>query len=176
MNFYTIFHTPFGEGALIYTKVGVKRLILPKIEEVTKVSTLAKITKDPEYILSLKEKLEAYFASNYKGDFLSYPKDIRNYPKVYQIIWDNLVKLIKYGEVCSYGKFAQKLLLSNKEFKDFSYLKLLFLTRAALKANPLAVIIPCHRIIKKDGTLGGYTPAGKLWKRRLLILEGIIIE
>lgn len=38
-------------------------------------------------------------------------------------------------------------------------------------ANPIAIIIPCHRVVAADGTLGGYT-GGLGFKRRLLELEG----
>lgn len=33
--------------------------------------------------------------------------------------------------------------------------------------NPLAIIIPCHRVVNKDGKLGGY--GGGLWRKRLLL-------
>jgi O-6-methylguanine DNA methyltransferase len=42
---------------------------------------------------------------------------------------------------------------------------------AANGANPLPIIIPCHRVIRHDGSLGGYS-AGLDWKRFLLALEG----
>ena len=40
----------------------------------------------------------------------------------------------------------------------------------ALASNPLAVLVPCHRVVRSDGTLGGYA-WGSVWKRRLLALE-----
>lgn len=40
----------------------------------------------------------------------------------------------------------------------------------ALRKNPFPLIIPCHRVIKKDGTIGGYS-GGKGLKKRLLELE-----
>ena len=42
----------------------------------------------------------------------------------------------------------------------------------ALGRNPMSIIIPCHRVIRKDGSLGGYT-GGLEIKRRLLELEGL---
>lgn len=38
--------------------------------------------------------------------------------------------------------------------------------------NRIPVIIPCHRVLRSDGSIGGYS-GGLLWKRRLLALEGI---
>jgi methylated-DNA-[protein]-cysteine S-methyltransferase len=40
----------------------------------------------------------------------------------------------------------------------------------ALSANPLAIFIPCHRVVRQDGALGGFRP-GTEWKQRLLDLE-----
>ena len=42
----------------------------------------------------------------------------------------------------------------------------------ALAANPFPLIVPCHRVIRSDGTVGGFT-GGEETKRRLLELEGI---
>jgi len=45
----------------------------------------------------------------------------------------------------------------------------------ALKKNPYLVIVPCHRVIKSDGSLGGYAK-GKRLKKKLLLLEKHITE
>ncbi|MEW6457402.1 MAG: MGMT family protein [Acidobacteriota bacterium] len=43
----------------------------------------------------------------------------------------------------------------------------------ALGKNPIAIIIPCHRVVAKDGSIGGFS--GGLWrKKKLLKLEGIL--
>ena len=68
---------------------------------------------------------------------------------------------IPYGETSTYLKIALRL-------RDRS------LSRAvgmALGANPLPLIIPCHRVIGSDGSLGGYS-GGITVKRNLLRLEG----
>jgi len=44
----------------------------------------------------------------------------------------------------------------------------------AIGANPICIFIPCHRVIKSDGTLGGYSSGnGVSLKRKLLLAEGI---
>ena len=45
----------------------------------------------------------------------------------------------------------------------------------ALARNPFPIIIPCHRVIRTDGTLGGYQ-GGLAMKRKLLEMEGITID
>ncbi|MEO0077312.1 MAG: MGMT family protein, partial [candidate division WOR-3 bacterium] len=42
-------------------------------------------------------------------------------------------------------------------------------------ANPLPLIIPCHRVVKKDKSLGGFAD-GLRWKQRLLGIEGNLIK
>jgi O-6-methylguanine DNA methyltransferase len=45
----------------------------------------------------------------------------------------------------------------------------------ACGANPIAVLVPCHRVIASNGALGGYS-AGLTWKRRLLELENARLD
>jgi O-6-methylguanine DNA methyltransferase len=40
----------------------------------------------------------------------------------------------------------------------------------AMRANPIPIFIPCHRVVRQDGGLGGFS-AGLEWKRQLLALE-----
>jgi methylated-DNA-[protein]-cysteine S-methyltransferase len=44
----------------------------------------------------------------------------------------------------------------------------------ALGANPVPILVPCHRFIAADGSLGGFS-AGLPWKRELLRIEGITL-
>lgn len=45
---------------------------------------------------------------------------------------------------------------------------------AACGANPVPIIVPCHRVVRADGTIGGYT--GGIWiKQALLKIEGLVI-
>ncbi len=46
-----------------------------------------------------------------------------------------------------------------------------------LKRNPTPIVVPCHRVVKSNGELGGYGGAGGLGKKaRLLRDEGIVVE
>ncbi|MBI2166622.1 MAG: methylated-DNA--[protein]-cysteine S-methyltransferase [Candidatus Omnitrophica bacterium] len=44
-----------------------------------------------------------------------------------------------------------------------------------LRSNRLPVVLPCHRIIRKSGALGGFSRGG-LWKKRLLKLESACVD
>ena len=77
---------------------------------------------------------------------------------------------IKPGEITTYSDLAKR--INSKAYRAVG---------GVLKNNPLPLIIPCHRVIKKDGTLGGFM--GKMdkdWqtnlKRSLLKIEGNIVS
>jgi len=75
-------------------------------------------------------------------------------------VWRELAK-IPYGETVSYAEIAQRLGLE----KGARAVGL------ANGANPLPIIVPCHRVIGADGTLTGFG-GGLHIKRALLVLEG----
>lgn len=76
-------------------------------------------------------------------------------------VWREMIR-IPYGEVLTYGEMAAR---SGGVARAVG---------GACGANPIPVIIPCHRVISGEG-LGGYSGQGGLTtKRRLLILEGAL--
>ena len=89
---------------------------------------------------------------------------MRPYSSFYQKVW-KVIKKIPPGKVQTYKWVAKK--LGNEHLAR--------LVGQALKANPYAPRIPCHRVIKSDRTLGGYSK-GINKKIKLLQKEGIKIE
>lgn len=76
-------------------------------------------------------------------------------------VWDALLE-IPYGETRSYGDIARRV-ASPRGFRAVGL---------ANGRNPIAIIVPCHRVIASDGTLGGY--GGGLERKRLLLrIEGV---
>ncbi len=74
-------------------------------------------------------------------------------------VW-NAVREVPYGETRTYRWLAEKT-GRPQAFRA---------TGRALGKNPLPIIVPCHRIIEADGTIGGYS-SGREIKRRLLEIE-----
>lgn len=104
-----------------------------------------------------REELYAYLA----GELCSFstPCDLRGLSPFTQAVLRIATK-IRYGEVKSYRWVAEQLGKPKA-------------TRAvgnALARNPVPMMIPCHRVVRGDGSLGGYA-LGLDWKRRLLELE-----
>lgn len=102
--------------------------------------------------------LEAYFSG--KDLLIGLPeiKYLKNDLKR-QKLYEFLVQS-KKGEIFSYSELAQKLYGTNSP----RYLGTL------LKKNPLPVLIPCHRVIRKDGQIGVYS-GGDYVKRALIKFE-----
>lgn len=89
---------------------------------------------------------------------LDLPLDLRGTP-FQQQIWQALCE-VPAGTTASYGEIAKRV-GRPKEAKDVA---------EACAANPLAVVIPCHRIVKADGSISGYRWGVKR-KRALLARE-----
>lgn len=80
-----------------------------------------------------------------------------------QRVWAELMR-IPYGTVISYGEVARRIGQPGASRA----------VGGANHANPICIIVPCHRVISADGTLGGYG-GGLDMKARLLQLEGVLL-
>ena len=79
-------------------------------------------------------------------------------------VYDTLLT-IPYGTTTTYGEIASQ--ISKKKMSAQA-------VGNAIGHNPISIIIPCHRVIGKDGSLVGYA-AGLERKKRLLQLENILL-
>ncbi len=96
-----------------------------------------------------------------RGERKSFDLDLAPIGTDFQLrVWDELQR-IGFGETISYAELARRL-DSPKAVRAVA---------GACGANPIPVIIPCHRVIGADGGLGGFS-AGLENKRKLLSLEG----
>lgn len=79
-------------------------------------------------------------------------------------VWQALSE-IPFGQTASYGDIAKKIRNPNAVRSVGS----------ANGKNPFCIVIPCHRVISSDGTLGGYS-GGLKFKRELLKHEGVQLK
>ncbi|MCX8192963.1 MAG: methylated-DNA--[protein]-cysteine S-methyltransferase [Nitrososphaeria archaeon] len=159
---YNIFYTPFNLIlGYVWSDKGLREMSFYLDEECFQ-SHLKKYYKESvnERLVTLEEMLEKYFQR--ESVILDYNLDISG--TVFQMnVW-NIVREIPYGQVKSYKWVAWR--VGNPRS-----------SRAvgnALSSNPVVLIIPCHRVIKNDGSLGRYGALDWL-KKRLLELEGVKI-
>ena len=107
----------------------------------------------------LREDLKAYF-SGQPVDLLKYPVDWQGMSPFGRKVLD-LARSIPWGETQSYGWLSARLKLKGGARA----------VGGALGRNPVPIVIPCHRVLRKDGQMGGFS-AGIQWKRFLLNIEG----
>ena len=99
------------------------------------------------------KQLDEYFRGDRKNFFLNLEPAGTDFQKA---VWRQLQQ-IPYGKTTSYGDIADILARPNASRA----------VGGANGKNPIAVIIPCHRVIGSDGSLTGY--GGGLWRKRWLI-------
>jgi methylated-DNA-[protein]-cysteine S-methyltransferase len=113
----------------------------------------------PRSLPFLKRQLEAYFSGNLR-DF-NIPMEVEG-TDFQRRVWKELQQ-IPYGQAISYLELSRRL---GDE-------KCIRAAARANGANPIAILIPCHRVIGSDGSLVGYG-GGLDMKEFLLRLEGVL--
>lgn len=114
---------------------------------------------EPRSLPFLKRQLESYFSGNLRNFNIPMQAEGTDFQKR---VWKELQK-IPYGQAISYLELARRL---GDE-------KCIRAAARANGANPIAILIPCHRVIGSDGSLVGYA-GGLDMKEFLLRLEGVL--
>lgn len=110
------------------------------------------------------EWLDAYF----NGCVPDIPVDLHPIGTEFQMsVWDE-IRTIPYGRTISYGEIARRI-ANERGIPKMSAQAV----GNAVGRNPIAIIIPCHRVIGSDGSMTGYA-GGLDRKERLLSIEGIL--
>ena len=107
----------------------------------------------------VQKLLDAYFAGK-PFDTSESPIRIDGGTHFQNKVWDT-IRQIPHGEVRSYKWIAEQI----------GKPKAVRAVGSAVGANAVSIFVPCHRVIRSDGTLGGYG-GGIERKRQLLALEG----
>jgi methylated-DNA-[protein]-cysteine S-methyltransferase len=96
------------------------------------------------------------------ADLSSIPLDLDGIPDFHRRVYE-IAQTIPAGETLSYGEIAARL-------GDPSQARAV---GAALGANPIPIVIPCHRVLAANGRTGGFSaPGGVSTKLKLLEIEG----
>src|SRR4051794_31263728 len=114
------------------------------------------LQRDDEHLGPARAQLTEYFA----GERTAFDLPLRPIGAPFQLrVWEALLE-IPYGETTSYGELARRIGAPGAARA----------VGAANGANPLAIVVPCHRVIGASGALTGYG-GGLECKRALLDLE-----
>ena len=137
--------------------VGLRRIELnPTSFEELSDRLHARILPDDQPNAAVLDQLHEYLRGE-RREF-SIALDIRGTP-FQRCVWDTLIE-IAYGQTVAYAEIAERI----------GNAKALRAVGQAVGANPVPIVIPCHRVVGKDGHLVGFG-GGLPLKERLLYLE-----
>jgi methylated-DNA-[protein]-cysteine S-methyltransferase len=162
---YTTTDSPFGRLLLAQTPKGLVRLGLPNQDAEELLAELAervspRVLEVPAEFDETRRELDLYFEGEL--DHFALPLDW-SLSDGFRLQVQRAIARIPYGETRSYRQVATS--AGNERA-----------VRAAGTAcgrNPLPLVVPCHRVLRGGGGLGGYG-GGVEMKRRLLELEGVL--
>lgn len=160
---YTTVDSPVGPLLLAATEAGLVRVAFERESHDLVLEALAdrvspRILKSSGRLEVAARQLDEYFAGR-RTEF-DLPLDYRLSSGFRQLVQQYLPH-IGYGHTQSYREVAE--LVGNP--------KAVRAVGSACATNPLPVVVPCHRVLRTDGTLGGYI-GGLEAKSALLTLEG----
>ncbi|MGH8173444.1 MAG: methylated-DNA--[protein]-cysteine S-methyltransferase [Rhodanobacteraceae bacterium] len=148
---YDFLDTPIGPLVLVGEQDALTHLLLPKDGKPAHVAP--EWQRAPARLREARAQLTAYFA----GKLLTFDIPIAPRGTAFQrAVWDELQR-IPYGDTISYADLARRI-------RKPSAMRAV---GAANGANPISLIVPCHRVIGADGTLTGY--GGGLPAKRWLL-------
>ena len=155
MQHCTLFQSPIGILKITIKDDFITELSLTKDDFIPE-------TKSPCKLLEKTcEQLREYFCGMRKSFDLPIKLNGTDFQKQ---VWGELLK-IPYGKTCSYHDIA----IAVKNPKAYRAVG------QANNKNPILILVPCHRVINKNGTLGGFALENSI-KKKLLDLEKNTVE
>ena len=147
--------SPVGKLRLVASEKG---LVAIDVRNNAKQEVTAKNPSAQAVLIQTKKQLEQYFA----GKRTTFDVALDLVGTEFQVqAWRALCR-IPFGKTISYGQQAANI----KKPKAFRAVG------SANGKNPIPIIVPCHRVLASDGSLGGYS-LGLRMKKQLLALEGV---
>ena len=147
--------SPVGKLRLVASEKG---LVAIDVRNNAKQEVTAKNPSAQAVLIQTKKQLEQYFA----GKRTTFDVALDLVGTEFQVqAWRALCR-IPFGKTISYGQQAANI----KKPKAFRAVG------SANGKNPIPIIVPCHRVVASDGSLGGYS-LGLRMKKQLLALEGV---
>ncbi|TKS62195.1 MAG: hypothetical protein EWM73_02708 [Nitrospira sp.] len=163
-----VFRTPWGWMGVSETKKGIDAVVLPKA---SRQAVLCELQTSSAELLNDQASTRLREAQAQLIDYLSGTRrsfdlslDLSRGTSFQRKVWQTL-RRVAYGELRSYQWVAVR--VGGRQY-----------ARAvgnAVGANPMPIVIPCHRIVAQDASLGGFS-CGLPTKRKLLTLEGTLAE
>jgi len=144
---------------VLASRKGIKKIFLNPKEKDPELLSSTKLHSDDPYLFGALNQLREYFSGERKKFNLPLDLEGTDFQKK---VWKELQR-IPYGKTISYKTLSEKI----------GNVKAIRAVGKANGQNPVAIIVPCHRVIGSDGNLTGYA-SGLDIKEKLLLLEGAI--
>jgi methylated-DNA-[protein]-cysteine S-methyltransferase len=164
---FTLFDTPIGTCSLVWKDETVIGLRLPEANAATTRARIkrrwpeAEETTPPPGMQRIIERVLALLAGE-AVDLGDVPLDFGDAPEFHRRAYE-VARTIPPGQTVTYGEIAQRLGVPH-EAREVGQ---------AMGRNPIAIIMPCHRVLGADGKMGGFSANGGVaTKRRILEIEG----
>lgn len=163
---YCLIETQLGWFGLAWSSQGIVRAYLPGDSEHSLRQRFDKLGSETADLPAFIDEARQLILGYARGEAVSFdhlPLDLSAVSDFHRRVYDDILQL-KRGETTTYGEIARRL-------GDVG------LARAvgqAMGANPIPLIIPCHRVLASGGKTGGFSaPGGSDSKLRMLALEGV---
>ncbi|MEU6719937.1 methylated-DNA--[protein]-cysteine S-methyltransferase [Nonomuraea sp. NPDC046802] len=151
MDIYTTIDSPLGEILLVGDGSALTRVSFD-------------VDVRPEWRRGSFAEAERQFSEYFAGERTSFDLDVVTRGSAFQErVWAEVAAL-PYGTTTTYGALTARIGASRDRIRAVG---------AAIGANPLLIVRPCHRVVGVDGALIGYA-GGVERKRSLLTLEGVL--
>ena len=169
---YLIFETAGGFCGIAWNEVGITHFQLPtRSAEATERNLLRRMpgvkpgTPTPE-VTEAVAAVKRYFEGE-ETDFSGFKLDLGEQDPFFERIYQ-AARQVGWGRTTTYGALAKELGAGPEAARDVGQ---------AMARNPVALIIPCHRVLAAGGKIGGFSaPGGSGAKIRMLALEGVRAE
>jgi methylated-DNA-[protein]-cysteine S-methyltransferase len=166
---YLVFETAGGFCGIAWSDAGIARFQLPtKSAEATERLLLRRVPdavpgQPPPEVAEAVAAVQRYFAGE-ETDFTRFKLDLDGQDEFFRRIYA-AARQVEWGRTTTYGALAKELGAGPEVARDVGQ---------AMARNPVALIIPCHRVLAAGGRIGGFSaPGGSTAKMRMLELEGI---
>jgi methylated-DNA-[protein]-cysteine S-methyltransferase len=166
---YLIFETASGFCGLAWSAQGVARFQLPATRAEAAERLLLRRAPGAEPhpptsgIAAIVAAVERYFEGE-ETDFSHVALDLDGQDALFRKIYA-AAREVSWGRTTTYGALAKQIGAGPEAARDVGQ---------AMAKNPVALIIPCHRVLAAGDKIGGFSaPGGSASKMRMLALEGV---
>ena len=154
------FASPLGPVLVVVGPAGVRRVALTSAEAARAMAEVDPAPAAPSTAARIRRAFSAYFAGGRPTPDVDVDlQDVRGFTRE---VLATLRRRVGFGRTISYGELAH-LVGRPKSARAVGQ---------AVGSNPVPILVPCHRVLASDGSLGGFG-SGLARKRLLLKIEGI---